>query len=131
MAGLGKYSTEPMSGLGEYFSEPMSGLGAYGANPDMYQAAAGYGTVDYANGNHVDPGSDLDRELTIAEAAAGVGALPAYEAAAGFGRVQSYEASAGMGAIQSLQRADTWIPGMANPQLWAGVRGGRSGERRV
>jgi hypothetical protein len=121
--GMGEYFSEPMSGLGEYFSEPMSGLGAYGANPDMYQAAAGYGTVDYANGNHIDPSSDLDRELTIAEAAAGVGALPAYEAAAGFGRVQSYEASAGMGAIRTLPGRDTWIPGTQDPQLWAGVRG--------
>ena len=62
------------------------------------------------------PSSDLDRELSIAEAAAGVGAVSPFEAAAGFG------------AIQSLPRADTWVPGMSDPQLWAGARGIRRGQ---
>jgi hypothetical protein len=132
--GMGEYFSEPMSGMGEYFTEGMSGLGNYGPNPDFYQAAAGMGALPNGNTNHVDPASDLDRELTIAEAAAGVGQLPAYEAAAGMGRVQSYEAAAGMGeyfsegtnglgSITRVPAADTWIPGTTNPQLWAGVRG--------
>jgi hypothetical protein len=118
VSGLGEYFSEGgVSGLGEYFSE---GLGQYGQNPDLYQAAAGYGQLS-APTNHISPNGDLERELSIAEAAAGVGMMP-MQAAAGFGRVQPFEAQAGMGAIQSLPSADTWIPGMADPQLWAGVR---------
>jgi hypothetical protein len=129
--GMGEYFSE-MNGLGEYFSE-MSGLGQYTPNPDLMQAAAGYGAISSSNSNHIDPSSDLDRELSIAEAAAGVGQV--MEAAAGYGAVQPYEASAGMGrlgeyfsemnglgAVASLPSADTWVPGMSNPQIWAGVR---------
>ncbi len=118
--GLGEYfsSGNGMSGLGEYFDSGVSGLGlpayeaaaGYGANPDFQEAAAGMGARELANTNHVDPHGDLDRELTIAEAAAGVGALPSYEAAAGFG------------AISTVPSASTWIPGSANGQLWAGTR---------
>lgn len=125
---MGEYFTEGMGHLGEYFTEggAMGAVGNYGSNPDLYQAAAGFGAMDYSNGNHVDPSSDLDRELTIAEAAAGVGALPApraFQAAAGMGAVQPYEASAGIGAIARVPTADTWVPGTTDPQLWAGVRG--------
>ena len=131
--GVGEYFNEPMSGMGEYFAESMNGLGNYGPNPDFYQAAAGIGAMPNTNTNHIDPASDLERELTIAEAAAGVGQLPPYEAAAGMGRVQPYEASAGvgeyfaesmngLGAISRVPSADTWIPGTSDPQLWAGVR---------
>lgn len=117
--GLGEYFS---SGLGEYFSSGVNGLGAlpayeaaagmgsYGANPDLMEAAAGMGAREAMNTNHVDPHGDLDRELTIAEAAAGVGALPAYEAAAGYGD------------ISTVPSASTWIPGSANGQLWAGTR---------
>jgi len=136
-APIGEYFSE--APMGEYFSEaPMSGLGAgpelyqaaagmgqYGANPDIYQAAAGYGDTDtsYGYGNHVSPSSDLDRELSIAEAAAGVGAVQSYEASAGLSEYFSEPGVSGLGAVQSLPAADTWVPGMANPQLWAGVRG--------
>lgn len=126
--GLGEYFREPMNGLGEYFREPMNGVGEYIAataglgtyenNGDLYQAAAGMGNHDY-NGNHIDPSGDLDRQLTIAEAAAGVGALSPFEAAAGIGPMQ---AAAGFGAVDTVPSADTWIPGSADPQLWAGVR---------
>jgi hypothetical protein len=118
--GLGEYFDSGVSGLGEYFSNNgVSGLGlpayeaaaGYGANPDFQEAAAGMGARELANTNHIDPHGDLDRELTIAEAAAGVGALP------------SYEASAGFGAISTVPSASTWIPGSANGQLWAGTRG--------
>jgi hypothetical protein len=116
--GLGEYFSSGVSGLGEYFSSGVSGLGlpayeaaaGYGANPDFAEAAAGMGAREATNTNHVDPHGDLDRELTIAEAAAGVGALPSYEAAAGFGDVST------------LPSADTWIPGTSNGQIWAGTR---------
>jgi len=118
VSGLGEYFSSGMNGLGEYFDSGVSGLGlpayeaaaGYGANPDFAEAAAGMGAREAMNTNHVDPHGDLDRELTIAEAAAGVGALPSYEAAAGFG------------AISTLPTASTWIPGSANGQIWAGTR---------
>ncbi len=114
-SGLGEYFS---AGLGEYFDSGVSGLGlpayeaaaGYGANPDFAEAAAGMGAREAMNTNHVDPHSDLDRELTIAEAAAGVGALPSYEAAAGFGDVTT------------LPTSSTWIPGTSNGQIWAGTR---------
>ena len=113
----------PINGLGEYFAQ--NGLGAYTSNPDLMQAAAGYGVVENQNSNIVDPGGDLDAQLSIAEAAAGVGAVP-YEAAAGFGRVQPFEASAGYGGFGAVSTvpptADTWIPGSSHGQLWAGTR---------
>jgi len=128
--GIGEYFREPMSGLGEYFTEPMSGLGEYIAatnglgtyenNSDLYQAAAGFGNHDY-NGNHIDPSGDLDRQLTIAEAAAGVGRIPSFEASAGMG-AGPMQAAAGFGAIDTVPSADTWIPGTTDPELWAGVR---------
>ena len=128
--GMGEYFSEPVSGLGEFFAESVNGLGNYGGNPDLYQAAAGYGAVAFDNANHVDPSSNLDRELSLAEAAAGVGQV-AYQAAAGVG--QAYQAAAGigeyfseavngLGAIATLPSANTWIPGMADPKIWAGVR---------
>lgn len=126
--GMGEYFREPMNGLGEYFREPMNGvgeyiaatngLGAYEPNGDLYQAAAGFGSHDY-NGNHIDPSGNLDQQLSIAEAAAGVGALSPFEAAAGIGPMQ---AAAGFGAIDPVPSGDTWVPGSVNPQLWAGVR---------
>ncbi len=121
-APIGEYFQNPM---GEYFQNPMgeyiastNGLGQY-ERANLMEAAAGYGNVAESQGNHIDPSSDLDRQLTIAEAAAGVGAVSPFEAAAG---VMPFEASAGMGAIASLPSANTWIPGSTNPQLWAGVR---------
>jgi len=129
--GLGEYFREPMNGLGEYFREPMnglgeyisatSGLGTYENNGDLYQAAAGFGSQEY-NGNHIDPSGDLDRQLTIAEAAAGVGALSPFEAAAGIGPMQAAAGMRGFGAIDTVPSGDTWIPGTTNGQLWAGVR---------
>ena len=129
-AGLGEYFAQ--NGLGEYFAQ--NGLGAYTSNPDLMQAAAGYGDVENQNSNILDPGSDLDEQLSIAEAAAGVGAAP-FEAAAGFGalrRQQPFEAQAGMGeffaqnglgAIATVPpTADTWIPGSSHGALWAGSR---------
>lgn len=118
--GVGEYF-EGANGVGEYF-EGTNGLGSYGANPDLYQAAAGYGMLgDNSDGytNNINPSDDLDRQLTIAEAAAGVGAA-SYEASAGYGAV--YQASAGYGNVETVPGADTWVPGSANPQLWAGVR---------
>lgn len=124
-------------GMGEYFAESMSGLGAYTANPDLYQAAAGFGAVDNANTNHIDPSSNLDRELSIAEAAAGIGeyfesgvaGLGEYfeSGVSGLGQV-AYQAAAGMGAIDRVPGANTWLPGMADSQLWAGTRGIRQGQ---
>ena len=125
--GMGEYFDSGVQGLGrgmgEYFASGTNGLGAlqpyeasagvgdnYGVNPDMYQAAAGVGASTY-QGNHIDPSSDLDRELTIAEAAAGVGAS-VYQAAAGFGQA----------SIQTVPTANTWIPGMSDGPLWAGTR---------
>jgi hypothetical protein len=115
--GLGEYF-QSTNGLGEYFSSGTNGLGlpsyeaaaGYGANPDLMEAAAGMGASMTSNTNHIDPHGDIDRELTIAEAAAGVGAIPSYEAAAGFG------------AVSTLPSTSTWIPGSSNPQIWAGTR---------
>lgn len=107
-AGMGEYFG---SGVGEYFSGGMNGLGEYGSNPDIMQAAAGYGALDAgSNTNHIDPSSNLDRELSIAEAAAGVGAMGPMQAAAGLGNVHTVGAS------------QTWIPGESDPQIWAGTR---------
>jgi hypothetical protein len=130
ISGMGEYF-EGANGVGEYFGgangvgeyfEGTNGLGAYGANPDLYQAAAGYGMMgDNSDGysNNISPTDDLDRQLTIAEAAAGVGSA-SYEASAGYGAL--YQASAGYGNVETLPGADTWVPGSADPQLWAGVR---------
>lgn len=152
MYGFGAVSLQPMyqptNGFGEYFNGPMGeffesslqgplseyfdsgteGLGNYGANPDLYQAAAGYGSVAFGEenvSNHILPNSDLDAQLTIAEAAAGVGS--AYEAAAGYG-ASPYEAAAGYGeylqgfGANDVPASSTWIPGESNGQLWAAVR---------
>jgi hypothetical protein len=120
-APIGEYFS---SGVGEYFS---SGVGAYESNADIYQAAAGVGADDnaYGHSNHVMPGSNLDRELSIAEAAAGVGAagvgaLQPYEAAAGFG--EYFSDMSGLGAVGPVASRSTWIPGQSDPQLWAGTR---------
>jgi hypothetical protein len=135
--GMGEYFREPMNGLGEYFREPMngvgeyisatSGLGTYEANGDLYQAAAGMGTHDY-QGNHIDPSGDLDRQLTIAEAAAGVGAVSPFEAAAGIGPMQAAAGFRGFGAIDTVPSGDTWIPGSVDPQLWAGAKAITNGQ---
>src|SRR5690606_31808651 len=119
--GLGEYFSSGVQGLGspdyaaagmgEYFSSGVSGLGEYGSNPDIMQAAAGYGAVDMgSNSNHLDPSSNLDQALSIAEAAAGVGSMGPMQAAAGLGNV---------GTVRSSQ---TWIPGESDSQIWAGVR---------
>jgi len=107
-SGLGNVAPyEAQAGMGEYFS---SGVGAYENNPDMMQAAAGMGALETANTNHLNPSSDLERELSIAEAAAGVGSTGPMQAAAGLGDVRSVAAS------------QTWIPGESDPQIWAGTR---------
>lgn len=112
-AGMGEYFSSGVNGVGEYFSSGIQGLGEYGSNPDILQAAAGYGAVDIGdNSNHLDPSSDLDRALSIAEAAAGVGSLGPMQAAAGLG-------STHVGRVGSSQ---TWIPGESDPSIWAGVR---------
>jgi len=129
MRGMGEYFA-PANAVGEYFSTPMGeyfdsgveGLGNYTGNPDLFEAAAGYGALPTPNTNHVDPSSDLDRQLSIAEAAAGVGM--AYEAAAGgYGALPSYEAQAGLsGGVATVPTTSTWIPGTSDPQIWAGAR---------
>jgi len=135
--GLGEYFREPMNGLGEYFREPVNGLGeyinatnglgTYEPNSDLYQAAAGFGSHDY-QGNHIDPSGDLDRQLTIAEAAAGVGAVSPFEAAAGIGPMQAAAGMRGFGDIATTPSGDTWIPGSVEPQLWAGARAISNGQ---
>ncbi|MFQ5550686.1 MAG: hypothetical protein ACE5FJ_05565, partial [Gemmatimonadales bacterium] len=129
--------------MGEYFASGVQGLGAvkpyeasagvgnagYASNPDLYQAAAGMGAMEH-QGNHIDPSTDLDRELTIAEAAAGVGAAgDSYQAAAGVRGTGEYFASGvqGLGAapptpVTTVPRSNTWIPGMSDPAIWAGVK---------
>lgn len=127
VAGLGEYFREGgVNGLGEYISAT-SGLGTYENNGDLYQAAAGFGSQDY-NGNHIDPSGDLDRQLTIAEAAAGVGALSPFEAAAGIGPMQAAAGMRGFGAIDTVPSGDTWIPGSVEGQLWAGTRAITAGQ---
>ncbi len=114
-AAVGEYFDSGVSGLGEYFESGVAGLGNYGGNPDIYQAQAGFGSMPDGNSMHVDPGSDLDRELTLAEAAAGVGMLPSYEAQAGLGDYT------GAGGRQAIPSRSTWVPGMTNPGVWAPV----------
>lgn len=133
--GVGEYLAA-QNGLGEYFESGVEGLGNYVGNVDLEQAAAGYGAAETNNTNHIDPSSDLERELTIAEAAAGVGSA-VYQAAAGMrgmGALPSYVAQAGgvgeyfasgvngLGTVGIAPSANTWIPGMSDPQLWAGTR---------
>jgi hypothetical protein len=101
-------------GMGEYFEGATAGLGNYGMNGDIYQAQAGYGAMPDSNSGHIDPSSDLDRELTLAEAAAGVGALPSYEAAAGLGDFIG-------NGHKAIGSRSTWIPGETNPGTWAPV----------
>lgn len=125
---MGEYFTG-MQGMGEYFNSGVEGLGAlkpyeaaagfgntYSSNPDLYQAAAGLGNIQEHQGNHIDPSSDLERELTIAEAAAGVGVGNLYQAAAGFGATQAPV------RVSTVGRSSTWIPGQSDPSIWAGVR---------
>jgi hypothetical protein len=129
-APIGEYFGEPgMSGLGSPLMQAAAGMGAYGANPDIFQAAAGYGDTDtsYGYGNHISPSSDLDRELTIAEAAAGIGVVQQFEANAGtgeyLGEYFGEPGMSGLGAtVRTLPAADTWVPGMSNASLWAGVK---------
>lgn len=124
ISGMGEYLMETpaaVEGVGEYFESGTAGLGNYTGNPDIYEAAAGYGAIYEAaagyGSNHINPSSNLEHELTMAEAAAGVGVMP-YEAAAGVG--EYFEGPvAGLGAVASLPSVDTAIPGGA---LWAGVR---------
>jgi hypothetical protein len=116
-AGIGEYFAN--NGVGEYFASGVNGLGAYTSNPDLLQAAAGMGAMEAANTNHISPSSNLDRELSIAEAAAGIGAVKSYEAAAGMGE---YFASGMSGLGATVPSTSTWIPGQAVPQLWAGTR---------
>lgn len=127
--GVGEYFDQPTgeyfsTPMGEYFESGMQGLGNYTGNPDLFEAAAGYGAIGTSNTNHIDPSSNLDRELSIAEAAAGVGQAN-YEAAAGggYGALPSYEAQAGLGGgVAVVPTADTWVPGTSDPEIWSGVR---------
>ena len=125
-AGYGEYFAQ--NGLGEFFESGVEGLGNYSRNPDLMQAAAGYGDVPEIVGQHISPGSDLDQELTIAEAAAGVGEM--YQAAAGMGAM--YEAAAGLGDFYgpggTIGTAQTWIPGQSAPSVTAGVRAITAGQ---
>jgi hypothetical protein len=124
---IGEYFTEPVSGLGAdayqaaagvgQLYQAAAGVGQYGPNPDVYQAAAGVGAQEYV-GNHINPASNLDRELDILEAAAGVGEYFT-EPVSGLGEYLD----SSNGGIATVPRADTWVPGTTDPELWAGVRG--------
>jgi len=113
ISGLGEYFTSGVSGLGVAPYEAAAGMGHYGQNPDMFEAAAGMGAQETRNTNHIDPNGDLERQLDIVEAAAGVGGVG----------VAPYEAAAGLGdSIQRVPSANTWIPGTTDGALWAGTR---------
>lgn len=135
ISGLGASQSpfEAAAGMGEYFESGVEGLGNYVNNPDVYQAAAGMGAGPEYQGNHIDPTSDLDSQLSVAEAAAGVGQTPSmYQAAAGMGEYMLNPAApmSGLGeyltatgdGVQALPTTSTWIPGESDPQLWAGVK---------
>jgi hypothetical protein len=116
-AGLGRPPMQAAAGLGEYFESGVEGLGNYTGNPELMQAAAGFGQVPEIQGAHIDPSSDLDRELSISEAAAGVGGnLGEYFESGVEGLGDFY------GPDGSIPRSSTWVPGQSNPSLWAGVR---------
>ncbi len=109
-SGVGEYFSSGVNGLGNVPSyEASAGVGEYGGNPDMMQAAAGMGAIESSNSHHIDPSSNLDRELSIAEAAAGVGSVP-------------MQAAAGLGNVSTVPSSQTWIPGESDPQIWAGTR---------
>jgi len=112
-AGLGQPIYQAAAGMGEYFESGVEGLGNYTGNPEIMQAAAGFGQVPEIDGPHIDPSSDLDRELSIAEAAAGVGE---YFESGVQGLGEFY------GPKGTIGRSSTWIPGQSDPSIWAGVR---------
>lgn len=114
----------------------------YGANPDIYQAVAGT-RHHFIEGQHIDPTtSNLDRELSIMESMSGVGQVSSwntelapmqdgegsayrdgslggiYAASAGFGEF----IEPGANGVQTVPTTQTWIPGEAEGELWAGVR---------
>jgi len=114
-AGLGQPALQAAAGMGEYFESGVEGLGNYTGNPEIVQAAAGFGAVNEIQGAHIDPASDLDRELSIAEAAAGVGMGEYFDSGVqGLGDFY--------GPQGTVDRSSTWIPGQTDPSIWAGTR---------
>lgn len=140
--GLGQqspYEAAAGAGMGEYFESGIEGLGNYIPNPELREAAAGYGQLPEYQGTHISPNSDLDAQLSIAEAAAGVGQYPEmYQAAAGMGGpavgeyfrnpnapmmgLGEYLQVAPDGSVQTVPAGSTWVPGQQVPELWAGVK---------
>jgi hypothetical protein len=113
-AGMGQPILQAAAGpMGEYFESGVEGLGNYTGNPEIMQAAAGFGQAPEIEGPHIDPSSDLDRELSIAEAAAGVGE---YFDSGVSGLGDFY------GPGGTIGRSQTWIPGQSDPSIWAGTR---------
>jgi hypothetical protein len=115
-APMGEYFREP-GAMGEYFESGVEGLGNYTGNPEIAQAAAGYnGLFGVGGSNHIDPSNNLDRELTLVEAAAGIGQMPAQAA----GGLSPFEAMGNDAmTVGPVPSANTWVPGTSYPSLWA------------
>jgi len=134
--GLGAtpYEAAAGMGMGEYFESGLEGLANYTGNPELQQAAAGYGALPEYQGTHINPTSDLDAQLSIAEAAAGVGVYPGLQqAAAGVGEyfenpnapmmgLGEFIAPTGGGGVAPVPAASTWVPGTTDPRIWAGTK---------
>lgn len=120
-AGMGEYF-RPNS-VGEYFvpTEQLQGVGQYEpAGPLAMQAAAGMGQVPIDDG--IRPDADLDRVLTLAESAAGVGAARMRRRRGMRGVGEFYTATRGNGdwTDTTVPTQDQWIP---SGPLWAGTLG--------
>jgi hypothetical protein len=112
--GIGEYYANPAApvGMGEFFESGIEGFGNYTGNPDIMEAAAGLGGHQEVTFDHIDPSSNLDYELSVAEAQAGVGSMgQVYQAAAGMGQV--FQAAAGMGRLGHVSDINTPLEPMA------------------
>ena len=123
-AGMGEYFTP--NSVGEYFvpTEQLQGVGQYEpAGPLAMQAAAGMGqTID----DGIRPDADLDRVLTLAESAAGVGAARmrrrGRRGMRGVGEFYTATKSNSEWTDTTVPTQDQWIP---SGPLWAGTLGVR------
>ena len=102
-AAAGEYFT-PMNATGEFFAYPSTqGVGSYEAAGQLAMPRNNQVIQD-----GIRPDANLDREMSIMEAAAGLR-----------GGVGSYFEQSD-GRVSTVPRTSTWIPGTSDGELWAG-----------